>query len=96
MRKRGWSLIKIKYRPRFSIVKFCTLIYNFNNERKIGINKQGGNNYRTKDNEINKILDRAEKYRKQLQSTETDSQISGLEDNLELKKFFFISLEIIN
>lgn len=37
----------------------------------------------TKDNEINKILDRAEKYRKQLHSTETD-----LEDNLEFEKIF--------
>lgn len=37
----------------------------------------------TKDNEINKILDRAEKYRKQLHSTETDS-----EDNLEFEKIF--------
>lgn len=37
----------------------------------------------TKDNEINKILDRAEKYRKQLQLTEKAPQSSGLEDNLE-------------
>lgn len=31
----------------------------------------------TKDNEINKILDRAEKYRKQLHSTETTPQSSS-------------------
>lgn len=37
----------------------------------------------TKDNEINKILDRAEKYRKQLHSTETTPQSSISEDNLE-------------
>ena len=40
--KRGRTLIKIKDRPRFSIVKFSTLIYNFNNKRKIWINKHGG------------------------------------------------------
>ena len=42
----------------------------------------------TKDNEINKILDRAEKYRKQLHSTETDSQSSDSEDNKKKKKIF--------
>jgi len=40
--KQGRTLIFIKVRPRFSIVKFSTLIYNFNNKRKIWINKQGG------------------------------------------------------
>lgn len=40
----------------------------------------------TKDNEINKILDRAEKYRKQLHSTETTPQSSSSEDNLEFEK----------
>lgn len=86
--KQGRTLIKIKVRPRFSIVKPGTLIYNFNNKRKIGIDKQGGNNYMTKDNEINKILDRAEKYRKQLHSTETTPQSSSSEDNLEFEKIF--------
>jgi len=42
----------------------------------------------TKDNEINKILDRAEKYRKQLHSTETTPQSSSSEDNLEFEKIF--------
>lgn len=37
----------------------------------------------TKDNEINKILVRAEKYRKKLHSTETTPQSSSSEDNLE-------------
>ncbi len=42
----------------------------------------------TKDNEINKILDRAEKYRKQLHSTETTPQSSSSKDNLEFEKNF--------
>ena len=42
----------------------------------------------TKDNVINKILDRAEKYRKQLHSTETTPQSSSSEDNLEFEKIF--------
>ena len=42
----------------------------------------------TKDNEINKILVRAEKYRKQLHSTETTPQSSNSEDNLEFEKIF--------
>ena len=43
----------------------------------------------TKDNEINKILVRAEKYRKQLHSTETTPQSSSSEDNLEFEKIFW-------